>query len=404
MGLFNNFPYMDLSNLNLDFILKKLKDLTNYAESAAQDAQRAETASATAVLAKESAELSASSAQQSAESAEASAESAQDYAENIADPVGGLVTGWLDDNITPTTPPVDASLTIQGAAADAKATGDAIDDLRGQLSGTIPYPVKIALDSIIQNVAFKSSADFTSEKSAIHAWATDISLLSIDAVYTPGDPVTDMDSLDVLKNNLVVTANYSDGTSVRLPDNAYTLSGTLNIGTDTITVSYMDKTDTFDVTVVMGQPSITQISIGSAVITGGTSAVYNADNHARAVVNPFAFMAPAGTYKISMGSYNETTTYYFGVLGLADNETVRNADFSYTEGTSKTFVSGDAVVIASPADTGGSGGWKNNETTYVLSNPIAMTINFKKGTAGSSNFTSTDISNILSQLSIVRTA
>lgn len=38
--------------------------------------------------------------------------------------IPALVTQWLEDNITPTTPAVDASLSIAGAAADAKATGD----------------------------------------------------------------------------------------------------------------------------------------------------------------------------------------------------------------------------------------------------------------------------------------
>lgn len=52
---------------------------------------------------------------------------AKDYADHIADPVSGLVTDWLADHITqPTTPAIDTSLTVAGAAADAKATGDAI--------------------------------------------------------------------------------------------------------------------------------------------------------------------------------------------------------------------------------------------------------------------------------------
>lgn len=52
---------------------------------------------------------------------------AADYAAHIADPVAGLVTTWLNDHITqPSTPPIDTSLTVAGAAADAKAAGDAI--------------------------------------------------------------------------------------------------------------------------------------------------------------------------------------------------------------------------------------------------------------------------------------
>ena len=56
-----------------------------------------------------------------------SAQEAKDYADNIADPVSGIVTDWLTDHITnPTSPPVDTSLSIGGAAADAAVTGEEI--------------------------------------------------------------------------------------------------------------------------------------------------------------------------------------------------------------------------------------------------------------------------------------
>lgn len=68
---------------------------------------------------------------------------------------------------------------------------------------------------------------------------------SITAVFTQGDNVIyETDSLDTLKQYLVVTANYSDSTSAAVSD--YTLSGTLTEGTSAITVSYGGKTDTFD--------------------------------------------------------------------------------------------------------------------------------------------------------------
>lgn len=72
---------------------------------------------------------------------------------------------------------------------------------------------------------------------------------SITATYTQSGTVYDTDSLDSLKTDLVVTANYSGGTSETVPSSDYTLSGTLTEGTSTITVSYAGLTDTFDVTV-----------------------------------------------------------------------------------------------------------------------------------------------------------
>lgn len=72
---------------------------------------------------------------------------------------------------------------------------------------------------------------------------------SITATYTQSGAVYDTDTLDSLKPDLVVTANYSGGTSETVPASDYTLSGTLTVGTSTITVSYAGLTDTFSVTV-----------------------------------------------------------------------------------------------------------------------------------------------------------
>ena len=72
---------------------------------------------------------------------------------------------------------------------------------------------------------------------------------SITATYTQTGTVYTTDSLDSLKTDLVVTANYAGGTSETVPSSDYTLSGTLTAGTSTITVSYAGLTDTFDVTV-----------------------------------------------------------------------------------------------------------------------------------------------------------
>ncbi len=74
-------------------------------------------------------------------------------------------------------------------------------------------------------------------------------LSSITAVYTQSGTVYDTDTLDSLKNDLVVTAHYSDSSTQTVPAADYTLSGALTLGTSTITVSYGGKTATFNVTV-----------------------------------------------------------------------------------------------------------------------------------------------------------
>lgn len=63
------------------------------------------------------------------EQAADSKQAAANYAEHIADPVSGLVTNWLTNNITqPTTPSIDKSLKVENAAADSRATGDYVLD------------------------------------------------------------------------------------------------------------------------------------------------------------------------------------------------------------------------------------------------------------------------------------
>lgn len=72
---------------------------------------------------------------------------------------------------------------------------------------------------------------------------------SISAVYTQSGTVYDDASLDSLKSDLVVTAHWSNGTTSTVPSADYTLSGTLAVGTSTITASYGGQTATFNVAV-----------------------------------------------------------------------------------------------------------------------------------------------------------
>lgn len=94
---------------------------------------------------------------------------------------------------------------------------------------------------------------------------TQATLVNISAVYTPSGTVYDSDSLDSLKDDLVVTALWDNGTTSEIPSSDYTLSGTLNIGTNTITVSYGDKETTFSV-VAVGLVSISAVYTQSGTV------------------------------------------------------------------------------------------------------------------------------------------
>ena len=91
------------------------------------------------------------------------------------------------------------------------------------------------------------SESYASEYTTIHNWATSVKLVSISAVYTQSRSVFETDSLESLKEDLVVTATYDNGTSEEITN--YFLNGELAEGTSTITVTYNNKTATFAVTV-----------------------------------------------------------------------------------------------------------------------------------------------------------
>lgn len=107
---------------------------------------------------------------------------------------------------------------------------------------------KTALVELLRKVAFIDE-DGQDYLNALYAYLFP-NMLSIDAVFTQGQAtIYESDDLATLKQYLVVTALYQDGTSLVLPDNAYTLFGTLVEGESEITVTYGNLSDTFEVLV-----------------------------------------------------------------------------------------------------------------------------------------------------------
>lgn len=75
-------------------------------------------------------------------------------------------------------------------------------------------------------------------------------MVSVTATFTQGGAtIYDTDSLDDLKQYLVVTAHYSDSSEAVVPSPDYVLSGSLVAPSSTITVSYGGFSDTFTVQV-----------------------------------------------------------------------------------------------------------------------------------------------------------
>lgn len=104
----------------------------------------------------------------------------------------------------------------------------------------------------------------------------DVPSYSIGAVFTQGENlIFTTDTLDDLRKYLVVTAYYSDNTSEEITD--YTLSGSLTAGVSTITVTALNLTTTFSVTVIAATDVTPDISTWSA---SGNNTVIGVDEDA----------------------------------------------------------------------------------------------------------------------------
>lgn len=194
----------------------------------------------------------------------------------------GLVTSVAWGNATITATAGDKTATCSVTVAQASVvtitadytqggtvyTTASLDDLKSDL--TVSAEWSDGSSSIVADTDYTLSGTLTEGTSTItvnYGGQSTIfnvtvtappTLQSIAATYTQSGTVYDTASLDDLKSDLVVTANYSDGTSETVTD--YTLSGTLAEGTSTITVSYGGKTATFNVTVTEWQPITANIT------------------------------------------------------------------------------------------------------------------------------------------------
>jgi len=179
--------------------------------------------------------------------------------------------------------------------------------------------IKQALLACFDHVAWDNT-DGQDYYDALQTALYSATLVSITADYQQDRPVYADDDLDVLKvsDDLTVTANYSDGSSVVLGDDAYELSGTLTAGTSTITVTYSGKTDTFTVTVTAPLYSIPDFAAQTVTLSNGTvtvsktNDVYTLTSKSTSVV----YIYPNGT-----ASASKSNTAWFDI---AANTTVAN--------------------------------------------------------------------------------
>lgn len=204
------------------------------------------------------------------------------------------------------------------------AVAEYIEAHPGSLSPLSPA-VKAALLQIAEKVAYvdENGQDYYD---ALEAALNATEVTSISAVFTQGSAVIyDTDNLDKLRQYLVVTALYDDGTDADVTD-VCTLSGTLTTGTSVITAEYGGKTASFNVTVTHNElpaeyTRIEYVQRGSSV---GTSSGYNTTgvtlNGTDDVTVEIGFMniakpsSTSGAYIVGARQNNSGNSVGFGIL------------------------------------------------------------------------------------------
>lgn len=308
--------------------------------------------------------------------------------------IADAVADWADENITVSTGVViDQSLLVAGAAADAKETGDRIATaMRG---AGLTADVKEALLACFEHVAWidEDGQDYYDAlESALYPPAN---LVSISAVYTQSGTVYTNDSLDVLKNDLVVTALYDDQSSSTVT--SYTLSGTLTVGTSTITVTYGGKTTTFTVNVTQADTSVYRWDLTNSLTDekGGLVATTNGTQDANGLTfsttNRYicfpAIYSRNRTYVIDVESIQKAQANTYGRLFVVDSDpnTGQGGSGFVTSGTKKGgdlfYINGawnSNVIVNSATDSDGSY-YNDSEVAFYVDSDGYVSI-YKNGT------------------------
>ena len=239
------------------------------------------------------------------------------------------------------TPDIDTTLTQSGQAADAKATGDEIADLKEDIRQKtgLSEEAKVALLDCFEHVAWIDEHGQTYYDNLHDALYPSTDLTMITATFTQGSAVIRNDyDLSVLRQYLTVTAYFADGSSRNVTE--YLLSGNLNNSTSVITATYEGKTATFTVNVTIipiiswdyssGRlPTVTD-GIVTTVLGDSASAEFNQNNG----ISAYGGTTTSDYVRFEPKDYHTCKKGYFvGVFNVIRYDGYGQVDIRMSDGT-----------------------------------------------------------------------
>lgn len=232
-------------------------------------------------------------------------------------------------NVTVSAPAVLSSITAVYTQSGTVYPTDSLDSLKPDLVVTAHYSdsstatvTTYTLSGSLTVGTSTITVTYSGKTTTFNVTVTAVPVLdSITAVYTQSGTVYDTDSLDSLKADLVVTAVYTDSSTEVVPSTDYTLSGTLTVGTSTITVSYEGETATFSVTVTQDTRAWKSLSIADDFVEGtswgssysSTYGQYCSANSGRCSYGKFEFYLASG-YKYTFEHDSSNTSQKYGII------------------------------------------------------------------------------------------
>ncbi len=172
MAIFNEFPYTNFHEMNLDWILAKVKELAAEWFSYKENMELWKTETETAFQELETYVMNYFA------NLDVDEEISDKLDQMLADGdlnsiIAPAVAEWLAQYITPTTPVIDTSFTISGAGADSKTVGDKTHWYRGLLSSGLMSDCKSNGWWVVNETYSPSDSPVTiTDVSWLHVYAT----------------------------------------------------------------------------------------------------------------------------------------------------------------------------------------------------------------------------------------